>query len=790
VTVADDVASRPSSWLGSRVKRVEDPRLLTGRGQYVDDIDLPGALQAAVLRSPLPHARIRSIDTAQALALPGVHAVLTAADIDEMGLGELPNIWIRPGQKNLSNPLLAREKVRFVGEPLAIVAAEDRGLAETAIEQILVDYEELPPLVDALTALEPDAPLLHEEWGDNVVVTLTREGGDVDQAFRDAEVVISERLVSHRYTGVPLETRGILARLEPDNSLTLWMSTQVVHHARDVIARVLKWPEHRVRVIAQDVGGGFGPKDHAYAEDVLVAALSIVTRRPVKWIEDRQEHFLSTVHAREQVHDVELAARKDGVILGVRDRIVANVGAYCSNVGVGPVSITADLLLGPYRIQNYRAEVYGVVTNKVPAGAYRGFGMTQGTFVMERMIERLARELDLDPVGIRLRNLVYADEMPYTSATGFVYDSGDYRAALDMALERLDHQAWRQRQAEWREQGRYVGIGIAMYVELASFTSSKRLGEMGFGIGGYEHAVVRMDPQGKVTLYTALSSQGQSHETTFAQVCADQLGVDPDDVKVVQGDTAVCPYASAGTIASRGGSVAGGAIILASRKLRTKLLDAAAHLLEANPDDLELSDRRFSVRGSPERGVELATVAEEVLLGHRLSEGMEPGLEERAVYDATSTWPYATHVAVLEVDPDTGELTFHRYIVVHDCGTMINPTVVEGQIHGGVAQGIGGAILEDLVYDEDGQPLTTSFMDYLLPAATDLPNIEVGHLETPSPYNPGGMKGMGEGGAIGPPAAIASAIEDALSPFGVKVTETPLSPERIWRLVRDGRRSA
>lgn len=790
MTVADDVASRPSSWLGSRVKRVEDPRLLTGRGRYVDDIDLPGALQAAVLRSPLPHARIRSIDTAQALALPGVHAVLTATDIDQMGLGELPNIWIRPGQKNLSNPLLARDKVRFVGEPLAIVAAEDRGLAETAIEQILVDYEELPPLVDALSALEPDAPLLHEEWGDNVVVTLTREGGDADQAFRDAEVVVNERLVSHRYTGVPLETRGILARLEPDDSLTLWMSTQVVHHARDVIARVLNWPEHRVRVIALDVGGGFGPKDHAYAEDVLVAALSIVTRRTVKWIEDRQEHFLSTVHAREQVHDVELAARKDGVILGVRDRIVANVGAYCSNVGAGPVSITADLLLGPYRIQNYRAEVYGVVTNKVPAGAYRGFGMTQGTFVMERMIELLARQLDLDPVEIRLRNLIHADEIPYTSATGFVYDSGDYRAALDMALERLDYQAWRRRQAEWLKQGRYVGIGIAMYVELASFTSSKRLGEMGFAIGGYEHAVVRMDPQGKVTLYTAISSQGQSHETTFAQVCADQLGVDPDDVKVVQGDTAVCPYASAGTIASRGGSVAGGAIILASRKLRTKLLDAAAHLLEANPDDLELSNRRFSVRGSPERGVELATVAEEVLLGHRLREGMEPGLEERAVYDSTSTWPYATHVAVLEVDPDTGELTFHRYIVVHDCGTMINPTVVEGQIHGGVAQGIGGAILEDLVYDGDGQLLTTSFMDYLLPAATDLPNIEVGHLETPSPYNPGGMKGMGEGGAIGPPAAIANAIEDALSPFGVTITETPLSPERIWRLVRDGRRSA
>jgi carbon-monoxide dehydrogenase large subunit len=747
-------------------------------------------LHAAVLRSHVAHARIKSIDASQARAMPGVEAVLTAADIKALGYGELPNIWIQPGQKNLSNPLLAQDKVRYVGEAVAVVAATDRALAETAAESIVFDYDELPAVVDPVAAMLAGASLLHEDWGDNVVVSLSRSGGDVAAAFRDADVVIRQRLISHRYTGVPLETRGIVARLDPDGLLTLWMSTQVVHHARDVIAGVLNWPEHQLRVIALDVGGGFGPKDHAYVEDALVAALSIKTRRPVKWIEDRREHFLSTVHAREQVHDVELAATKDGRIIGLHDRIVVNVGAYCSNVGVGPGSITADLLPGPYRIKNYAAEMYGVVTNKVPAGAYRGFGMTQATFVLERMVELLAREVGLDPVEIRLRNLISADELPYVTPTGFTYDTGDYRAALMLALEQVGYEQWRQRQEEYRQQGRYLGIGIATYVELASFTSSRRLGEMGFEIGTYDNAVVRMDRQGKVLLFTAISSQGQSHQTTFAQVCAAELGVDPSDVSVIQGDTSVTPYAPAGAIASRGGSVAAGAVILAARKVRRKLTEAAGHLLEANPDDLELADGRFSVRGSPQRGIPLKKVAQEVLLGHHLPDGMDPGLEGQAVYDPVSTWPYATHVVVVEVDPDTGELKILKYVVAHDCGTMINPAVVEGQVQGGTAQGIGGAILEELVYDADGQLLTTSFMDYLLPLATDIPDIEVYHTETPSPYNPGGMKGMGEGGAIAPPAAIANAVEDALRPFGVTVLQTPLTPDRVWRLVRDAKEAA
>lgn len=759
--------------------------MLTGRARYVDDVDLPGMLHAAVLRSPHPHARITSIDPAPALSMPGVEAVLTSADVAAMGLGELPNIWIQPGQKNLSNPLLAGDKVRYVGEAVAVVAAVDRSLAESALDEIVVDYEELPANVDPVAALDDRAPLLHERWGDNVVVRLTRSAGDVQSAFANADVVIRRRLVSHRYTGVPLETRGIVARVEPDGNLTLWMSTQVVHHARDVIARILKWPEHKLRVIALDVGGGFGPKDHAYVEDALIAALSIRTGQAVKWIEDRREHFLSTVHAREQVHDVELAATRSGEIIGLRDRILSNVGAYCSNVGVGPGSITADLLPGPYRITNYEAEMLGVVTNKVPAGAYRGFGMTQATFVLERMVEQLARELEMDPVELRLRNLIRPEELPYVTATGFTYDTGDYAAGLLRALKRVGYDDWRARQEEQRHRGRYLGIGIATYVELASFTSSRRLGQMGFAIGTYDNAVVRMDPQGKVLLYTAISSQGQSHQTVFAQVCAGELGIDPSDVTVIQGDTSVCPYAPAGAIASRGGSVAAACVLLASRKMRRKLTEEAAHLLEASPDDLELEEGRFAVRGSRHRNVDVAQVAEQVLLGHNLPDGMEPGLEAQAVYDPVSTWPYATHVAVVEVDPGTGRIELLKYVIAHDCGTMINPTVVEGQVQGGTAQGIGGAILEELAYSPDGQPLSVSFMDYLLPLASDLPEIEVEHTETPSPHNPGGMKGMGEGGAIAPPAAIANAVEDALKPFGVTVLETPLSPERVWRLLQE-----
>jgi aerobic carbon-monoxide dehydrogenase large subunit len=784
--------NRARGLLGSRVKRVEDPALLRGEGSYVDDIELPFMLHAAVLRSPVAHARIRSVDASAARALDGVHAVLTIAELDQMGARNLPVIWVRPGQRNLANPILARDKVRYVGEPMAVVAAQTRELAEDALDLVDVDLEELPAVVDPLAALESDAPLLHDEWGDNVVVRLSRIGGDVDLAVTEADLVFKERFKVQRYTGIPLETRGVVVSPEQTGrhgqGMTIWSSTQVVHHARDVIANVLNWPENRLRVVASDVGGGFGPKDHVYGDEIAVVALAIATQRPVKWIEDRHEHFLATVHAREQVHDVEVAARNDGTILGVRDRMVANIGAYCSNVGVGPVSLGMEMLPGPYRVPNYPADVIGVVTNKVPAGAYRGFGMTQSTFVMERIVDMVARRLEIDPAEVRRRNLIPADELPYTTVTGMRYDSGDYPRALERALEIVDYEEWRATQASLRAEGRYVGIGIGSYVEAAGFAPSRVLGDLGFAISGYEPATLKMDAQGKVTLSTSISSQGQSHQTTLAQVCASALGVRFEDVRVVQGDTATTPYASAGAIASRGAPIAGGATLLVGRKLREKLVQVAAHLFEAAPEDVEIEESQAFVRGSPTRSIPIQQAAEAALLGHDLPHGMTPGLEEQVVYDPEAlTFPYATHVAVVEVDPTTGAVTFLRYAVVHDCGTMINPTVVEGQVLGGLAQGIGGALLEELVYANDGQLVTTSLMDYLLPSAPDIPPVDLEHYETPSPTNPAGIKGMGEGGAIGPPSAIGNAIADALTPFGVEVTETPLGPSKIWSLIEDAK---
>lgn len=784
-------SGRPQGLVGARVKRVEDPALLRGEGKYVDDVELVGMTHAAFLRSPMAHARIRSIDVSEAANLPGVSAVITGDDVRDMGLGELPAIWVRPGQKSLSYPLLARDKVRWVGEPIAAVVAESRALAEDALEHIAVEFDELSPVVNALVALDDDAPLLYEEWGDNVCVHIDRVGGDLHRAFQDADLILKDRFRTQRYSGIPLETRGLVAAAEPGGrggaGLTIWSSTQVVHHARDIIAQVLGWPENRLRVIALDVGGGFGPKDHAYPEEVLVAALATRTGRPVKWIEDRREHMLSTVHARDQVHDVEVAARKDGYILGLRDRMVSDIGACASNVGAGPVSVSRQMLPGPYQVPNYHADCFAVVTNKVPAGAYRGFGMPESTFVMERVLDQLGEELGIDPVDIRRRNFVPADRLPnYQTTTTEVYDSGDYGEALERAIRLVDYRSWRQRQKELRGQGRYIGIGLSSYVEMAAFGPSRTLRDIGFAISGVDSAVVKVDRQGKVTLVTGISSQGQSHQTSFAQVCAESLGVEIDDVTVVQGDTALAPYADAGAIASRGAAVAGGATALASRQVREKMVKIGAHLLEASPDDVEIEAGRVLVRGAPQKAIAFAEVADAALKGHDLPDAVLPGLEEQAVYDPPElTFPYATHVAVLEVDPETGGIAWCRYVVVHDCGTIINPTVVEGQIHGGIAQGIGGAILEEFAYGEDGQPLATTFMDYLLPTATDVPGIEIEHTESPSPANVRGIKGMGEGGAIAPPAAVGNAIADALRPFGVKVSETPLSPARVWQLVQE-----
>ncbi len=783
-----DTAARPQIGIGSRVKRVEDPKLLRGPATDVDDLDFPGMLHAAVLRSTLPHAEVRGIDTSKAEALDGVHAVITEADLAEMGVGDLPAVWIRPGQTNTSHPVLARGRVRHVGEAVAMVAADSRRLAEDAIELIEVSYEELPPVLDPVDALADDAPQLYPDVGNNICVHLETDSGDIEKGLADADVILEERMRIQRYSGIPIETRGVISMLEPavrgGQKMRIYSSTQVIHHARDIIAQVLNWPQHSLHVIAPDVGGGFGPKDHAYAEEILAPVLTIKTGRPVKWIEDRQEHFISTVHAREQVIDVEIGARNDGTITGIRGRMVSGMGGHASNVGAGPVSLTQVMLPGAYRVPNYRAEAFGMMTNKVPSGAYRGFGMVQSTFVIERLMDMLAAKLDLDPAEIRRRNFVRPEDMPYETGTDLEYDSGDYAAALERALEWVDYDEWRRKQEEGRKAGRFIGIGICSYVEAAGFAPSPLLRELGFGISGCDAAIVKVDMQGKVSVHTGISSQGQGHQTVFAQIAAETLGVDFDDVVVVQGDTESTPYASAGAIASRGAAVCGPATLRASEKVRDKMSEIAAHHMEAAPEDIDFGGGKASVKGVPSKSMTMREIAREGLLGHDLPEGLTPGLEETIHYDPTGlTYPFATHIAVMEVDPDTGGAEFLRYVVVHDCGTLINPMVVEGQVHGGIGQGVGGALLEDFSYSESGQPLATSFMDYLLPGATDMPTLEVEHTETPSPNTPRGIKGMGEGGAIGPPAAIGNAIADALAPFDVKVTATPLSPNAIWQLI-------
>jgi carbon-monoxide dehydrogenase large subunit len=784
----DLVGQRRTSWVGVSRKRVEDPRLLVGGGRYTDDFDLPGALEVAFVRSTVPHARITGIDVDAAKALPGVHAVYTAADLERLGLGELAVKWVYADQRSRSQPVLARDVVRFVGEPVAAIVADDRYIAEDAAELVWVDYESLDVVVDVAAALAPGAPVLHPEWGDNVMVRATFGDGDFATAEPGADLVLRESFRTHRHTAVPMEGRGAVAMIDPvSGALTMYTSNQAPHRAKTNLAEYLHWPEHRIRIVAPDVGGGFGVKDRAAVEEVLVAVLATQLQRPIKWIEDRREHFFSTNHARQQAHEVEVAVRRDGRIIALHDRFTADYGAYASTaVGVGPPLLAGEMLPGPYDIPNYSAELEVVVTNKVPSGGFRGFGMQQATFVMERLMDRIAAELELDPADVRRRNFVSRDAFPYTSGSGARYDSGDYEAALDRALALADYDGWRERQRDARADGRLIGIGISSLVEATGEGPSRDHGEYGWEVSGYENVAVRMDPEGGVTIVLGISPQGQGHQTVFAQVCADELGIHPDDITVVQGDTATTPYAVAGAIGSRGATLGGAAVIGASRKVRAQLARMAAHMLEADPQDIELAGGKAFVRGSEHLGLEIGSVASSILLARDLPEGLEPSLDERVVYDPTHlAYSFGTHVAVVEVDPDTGCFEYLRYVIVYDCGRVINPMIVEGQLVGGLAHGIGGAVLEELVYDADGQLVTTSFMDYLVPTACEVPAVDVELMETPTTVNTGGIKGVGQGATIAAPGAVANAVDDALRHLGVVVRETPLSPDRIWSLINE-----
>jgi carbon-monoxide dehydrogenase large subunit len=784
--------------IGARIPRHEDERLLRGLGCFVDDVNPRGVLHAAALRSAHASARIVSIDVTRARAVPGVQLVLTAADLG--GLNE-PGPLLIP-HPALTHPRtqrpLAIDRVRYVGELVAFVVAEHRYVAEDAVELIDAVYEPSPAVTDLERALDPAAPRVHEDVHANRAARVVQSVGDPEAAFRRAARILKERLWIERSCGSPIETRGVVAEYDPrGRSLRVWSSTQAPLPIKNGLARIFGLPEFNVDVIAPDVGGGFGTKVMLfYAEEILVPLAAIRLGRPVKWTEDRREHLLAANQERGQLHQVEVAIDREGRILGLRDRFLHDTGAYTPYGIVVPL-ITSTQLPGPYRLRNYHVEFEVAYTNRVPVSPYRGAGRPHGAFVMERVIGLIARELDLEPVEVRRRNFIQPDEFPWDVGLTFQdggptrYDSGNYPAGLDMALDMIGFLDFRAHQATARARGRWLGLGVGCYVE-------------GTGIGPYEGAHVRVEPSGKVFVATGLATQGQGHATTFAQIAADALGCDPADVTVVTGDTRRFNW-GAGTYASRGLVVSGTAIHAAALKVRDKALRIAAELLEVSAHDLELVAGVARVKGVPGRELTLgalATVANPIRYaygkdaaeaalrlvkpraGAALAAGEEPGLEAFGYYaPPQATFASGCHAVIVEVDVATGSLTILRYVVQHDCGTIVNPTVVEGQIRGGVAQGIGGAFYERIVYDERGQPLTTSFMDFLIPTAMEVPEIEIGHTETPSPLNPLGVKGAGEAGAIPVPAVIAEAIDDALAPLGVRVREMPLDPGRLLALI-------
>ncbi len=772
-------------YLGARVARNEDPALLRGRGLFVDDVRLSGMAHAAVLRSPHAHARITRTDARRARATPGVLAVYLHADLGALG-GPLPKLIPHPSLvHHKTQYALAPDTVRYVGEPVAFVVAESRYRAEDALDLIEVEYAPLPAVATLEEAIVPGAPLVHEDIGTNVCAHYAQRVGNIEDAFARAPHRFRERFVIDRGASCPMETRGIVASWDPRaGRLEIWDSTQAPIPIRNGLAAMFGLLQQDVRVVAPDVGGGFGPKIMMfYPEEVLVPFAAMRLGRPVKWIEDRREHFLATNQEREQIHDAEVAVDAEGRILGVRTVFLYDSGAYIPYGVVVPI-VTGATLPGPYRIPNYYCEFRAVFTNKTTVSPYRGAGRPHGVFVMERLLDRAALELGLDRAEIRRRNLIQPDQFPYD--VGLIYqdnaplryDSGNYPLCLERALDRIGYAGWPARRRALRAEGRYVGCGVACYVE-------------GTGIGPYEGCRISVEPSGKVFVATGVGTQGQGHMTTFAQIVADTLGVTPRDVAVHTGDTGLFSWGT-GTFASRAAVVAGNAVALAARAVREKARLVAARMLEAPPEEIELAEGNAFVRGVPSRSVSLAEVAAAAnpLRFAMPAEWEGPGLEAiRYFAPSQGTFSNGVHACIIEVDPETGMLTLHRYVVVHDCGRVINPTIVEGQIHGGVAQGLGGAFWEKLAYDGGAQPLSTTFMDYLLPTAAEVPGLEIAHVETPSPLNPLGVKGAGEAGVIPVAAAVAQAVEDALEPFGVRITEAPLSPNRLRQLIAETRRN-
>ena len=760
------------SYVGRPLKRTEDPKLITGRGQYVDDITLPGLAHLAFLRSPHAHARVVALRTDAARSAPGVIKIATAGDLGP--LRPLSFMATVPGLKQVPCPYLAGAVVDATGVPVAAVVAESPSMARDAADLIQVEYEPLPAVADPERGLEPGAPLAHPELGTNQAFSWPLKGGDAESAFARAAHVVKVRLDHNRLAGAPMEPRGVLARYDSgSDELTLWLTTQNPFLARADLATVLGFPEHKLRVIAPDVGGGFGVKGPVYREEIVAAVLARQLGRPVRWMSSRTEDLLTTIQARAAVSEAEAAVSADGEVIGLRARSVFDLGAHLLGLSLVPPLSASTHIFGPYRIQNAELLSVGVYTNTAPTGPYRGSGRPVGVYVIERLMDEAARVTRLDPVEIRRRNFIPPEAFPHRTPFGVAYDSGSYARALDRVVELADYQRLRRDQAAARERGEIVGVGVAAYVESTN-------------VLGWESGVVRVERSGKVTAVTGSSPHGQGHETTFAQIIADQLGVAHEDVIVRHGDTLGAPQAI-GTFGSRSAGLGGNALAQAAAEVREKGRRLAARLLEASPDDLQLGRGGFQVKGVPEKVVGWDRVGEFAHRGMGLPPEEKPGLEATVFFRQDQpSWSFGAGLAVVRIDRDTGQARVERFVAVDDCGNAINPLLVDGQIVGGFAQGLGQTMLERIVYGEDGQLLTGTFMEYAIPRADDMPDLVVDRTVTPSPLNPLGVKGVGEGSACVAPPAIVNAVIDALAPFGVTHVDMPLTAEKLWRAI--GRR--
>lgn len=767
-----------SKMVGARVRRKEDPRLITGTSTYVDDLQLPGTVHAVVVRSIEPHGTITGYDTDAARNMPGVVEIVTGDDLDRLfanvdteAAGEtteeesdVTNIPVPPVIP------LARERVRYIGQPIAVVVAETRAGAVDAAEMVMVDIDPLPAVTDVYEAMKDDAPQIYDQVKGNIGVTFGgHRGGDTDMAFKSAAYTIKERIRSQRMNAVPMEPRAVAATPDPIHGLTVWTSTQAPHWNRNAIAEALGLSQSQVRCIAPEVGGAFGQKIGAYYEDYLVAALAWMLKRPVKWIETRSENMLASSHGRNQWAEVEAAANDTGKITALRVRVLVDLGAWPKGLDLG--GATWIMATGCYDIPAIQYDVLGIYTNTGANGAYRGAGRPEAAYYIERIADLIADEAGMDPVDVRRVNFIQPDQFPFDTLAGPQYDSGDYDKALTRALEEVDYAALRHQQAELRKQGRYLGIGIASYVEICGF-------------GPYESSTVRVEPGGAVSIFTGISPHGQGQETTFAQMANDYIGADYNNIVVHHGDTSNTPQGN-GTMGSRGLAVGGAALMQSLDKIKDKAIKIAAHLLEASPDDIELDNGMYRVKGVPDQGVNLAQIAGAAYSGSLPAE-FEAGLETTDFFrPANTTYPFGTHIAIVEVIPETGEVKWVRYVAVDDCGVIMSPLLVTGQVHGGLAQGIGQALLEEMHYDSSGELVTGTLNDYTVPRAHHFPNFESFHTETPTYLNPMGAKGIGEAATIGATPATANAVIDALEPWGITHVDIPCTPQRVWQAIQD-----